>query len=136
MSGHKILYVPQRCVAAVISGAKSSPQTKDALKDPAEEIRADFYVGKIGCSYPTPYLMTGEGRARVFADGEIASPIAECAECVEPLRDKRELCPWCSIDDAQRLEAASNNSFRILDHLGLLQEYVEGYSARPRKPYK
>lgn len=136
VSGHKILYVPQRCVAAVISGAKSSSQTKDALREAAQELGADFYVGKIGRSYPTPYLISSEGGGRVFADGEIAPPIAECAECAEPLRDKRDLCPWCSIDDAQRLDAAANNPFRILDHFGLLEEYVEGYPARPRKPFK
>jgi|GEM_PF-624898 len=136
VSGHKILYVPKRCVAAVISGANSSPQTRDALQEAAQELGADFFVGKIGRSYPTPYLITGAGGGRVFADGEIVPPIAECAECAEPLRNKRDLCPWCSIDDAQRLEAASNNPFRILNHFGLLEEYVEGYPAGPRKPYK
>lgn len=136
VSGHKIIYIPQQCVAAVISGAKSSPQTKDTLKEAAEELNAEFYIGKIGRSYPTPYLITSEGGGRVFVDGEIARPIAECAECAEPLREKRELCPWCSIDDAQRLEAASNNPFRILDYFGLFEEYVEGYPVRPRAPYK
>ncbi len=133
VDGHKILYVPERCVAAIISGAKSSSQTKDALGEAARKLGADFYLGKIGRSYPTPYLMTGESGGRVFADGEISAPIAECSECAEPLKDKRDLCPWCSIDDAQRLEAAANNPFRMLDHFGLLEEYLEGYPPRPRK---
>ncbi|OHZ32918.1 hypothetical protein BBL07_20450 [Agrobacterium vitis] len=136
VNGNRILYVPKKCVAAIISGAKSSPQTIDVLQEAAQELGAEFFVAKIGRSYPAPYLITsGDGR-RVFAGGEIAPPIAECAECAEPLREKGDLCPWCSIDDAQRLEAASNNPFRILDHYGLLEEYIDGYPARPPKPYE
>jgi hypothetical protein len=51
VSGHKILYVPKRCVTAVISGANSSPQTRDALQEAAQELGADLFVEKIGRSY-------------------------------------------------------------------------------------
>ncbi|MDK1378190.1 MULTISPECIES: DUF2971 domain-containing protein [unclassified Sinorhizobium] len=136
VSGNKILYIPKRCVAAVISGAKSSSQTKETLQEAAQELDASFYIGKIGRSYPTPYMITDSCSGRVFAGGEIAPPIAECAECSEPLRANGNLCPWCSIDDADRIAAAANNPFRILAHHGLLEEYLERYPARPKKPYK
>lgn len=136
VSGNKILYIPKRCVAAIISGAKSSLQTKEVLQVAAQELDADFYVGKIGRSYPTPYLTTVSGSGRVVADGEIGPPIAECADCSEPLRSKGDLCPWCSIDEADRMAAAASNPFRILEHHGLLEEYIQNYPARPRKPYE
>lgn len=136
VSDNKILYVPKQCVAAIVSGAKSSPQTRDALQEVAQELGADFYIGRIGRSYPMPYLITDAGSSRVFSDSEISPPIAECAECAEPLRDKGDLCPWCSIDDAHRMAAAMNNPFRILEHYGLLEEYIENYPAGPRKPYQ
>lgn len=136
VNGNKILYVPKQCVAAIVSGAKSSSQTRDALQEVAQELGADFYIGRIGRSYPMPYLVTDAGSSRVFLDAEISPPIAECAECAEPLRDKGDLCPWCSIDDAHRMAAAMNNPFRILEHYGLLEEYIEKYPVAPRKPYR
>ncbi|MBP2236322.1 hypothetical protein J2Z31_002836 [Sinorhizobium kostiense] len=136
VSGNKILYVPKQCVAAIVSGAKSSSQTRDALQEVAQELGADFYIGRIGRSYPMPYLITDAGSSRVFSDSEISPPIAECAECTEPLRDKGGLCPWCSVDDAHRMAAAMNNPFRILEHYGLLEEYIENYPVGPRKPYQ
>lgn len=135
VSGNHILYVPKRCVATVISGANSSKQTKETLQEAAIELYADFYTGKIGRSYPTPYMITDGGSGRVFADGKIAAPIAECADCSEPLKSNGDLCPWCSINDADRINAAANNPFRILEHHGLLDDYIEGFPAGPRKPY-
>jgi hypothetical protein len=136
VGGYKILYVPEPCVAAVISGAKASAELKRVLEETANGLGADYYSGKIGRSYPSPFMLTDRGSTRVYAEGDIAPPIAECVECSEPLREKGDICPWCSIDDAQRFEAAANNPFRILNHYGLLGEYVEGYPVRPRKRYE
>lgn len=136
VSGSKILYIPIQCVAAIISGAKSSVQTKEFLQKAAYELDADFYIENIGRSYPTPYLLNDIGKPSVFSDGEIARPVGVCGECSEPLRAEGDLCPWCSIDQTHRATAAANNPFRILDHFGLLEQYIEKYPNGPRKPYK
>ncbi|NEK15023.1 DUF2971 domain-containing protein [Rhizobium leguminosarum] len=136
VGGNKILYVPKQCVAAIISGAKSSAQTRQALQEAACELGAEFYIEKIGRSYPTPYLIADTRNPSVFANGEIALPDGVCGECSEPLRNKRDLCPWCSIDEMDQMTAAANNPFRILENYGLLEQYMEKFPGRPRKPYK
>lgn len=134
--GHKIAYVPKQCIAAIISGAKSSTETKQFLLETAAELEAAFYTAKIGRSYPTPYLLTDDEHPAVFLDGAISTPDGICEECAEPLRAKGDLCPWCKIDETDELTAAQNNPFRILDHHGLLAGYVENFPRRPRKPYE
>ncbi|MGV1767547.1 MULTISPECIES: DUF2971 domain-containing protein [Rhizobium/Agrobacterium group] len=136
VSGNKILYVPEQCVAAIISGAKSSAQTRQALQEAACELDAKFYIEKIGRSYPTPYLIADTGNPSVFANEEITLPDGVCGECSEPLRTKGDLCPWCSIDESDQLTAAANNPFRVLENHGLLEQYIEKFPDRPRKPYK
>jgi hypothetical protein len=136
VSGNKIFYNPAECVSGLISGAKSSTETNEFLGEAADELEAEFLTENFGRSYPTPYLLSGSGKPSVFSDGEIASPIAVCGECSEPLRTQGDLCPWCSIDEDHRTNAVANNPFRILDNYGLLQGYIENYPTGPRKPYK
>lgn len=136
IGGHKVLFVPAPCVAVVIAGAKSTDTTKASLREAATELDAHFYGETIGRSFPTPYLVDEADQARIFADGGIAVPAGTCAECGEPLRAAGKLCPWCAIDDADRLNAAGNNPFRILDGHGLLEDYFKNFPRRPRVPYK
>lgn len=136
VDGHNILYVPKQCIAAVVAGAKSTDNTKAALSATATELEADFYYAKIGRSFPKPYLVASDGTASVFNEGEICAPEAKCEECSEPIKSNRERCAWCSIDDADRMNAATSNPFRILDHFGLLEEYFKNYPRRPRVPYE
>ncbi|PDS49721.1 hypothetical protein CO662_21855 [Rhizobium anhuiense] len=136
VNGNKVLYLSAECIAAIVCGAKSSEQTRKALEEVAAELDAEFYVEKIGRSYPTPFLLHDNVQPSVFADGAIISPADKCEECEEPLRAAGRLCPWCSIDEADRFDAASNNPFRILDHYGLLEQYIKNYPRRRPKPYE
>ncbi|MDX0563766.1 DUF2971 domain-containing protein [Sinorhizobium medicae] len=136
VNGNKVLYLPAECIAAIVCGAKSSEQTRKELEELAAELDAEFYVEKIGRSYPTPFLLHDNVQPRVFTGGTIASPPGQCVECEEPLRTAGHLCPWCSIDEADRINAASNNPFRILDHYGLLEQYVQNYPRRRPKPFE
>ncbi len=136
VGGHKILYVPKLCIAAVVAGAKSTDTKKTALSEAATELGADFYDEKIGRSFPTPYLVADTGTASVFTKGEIAAPEGTCEECSEPLKSNGKRCAWCSIRDADRMNAATNNPFRILDNHGLLKGYFKNFPRRPRAPYK
>ncbi|MHC1551212.1 hypothetical protein [Phyllobacterium sp. K27] len=136
VNGNKILYVSKKCIATIVSGAKSSEQTRQSLQEAATDLDSEFYLEKIGRSYPTPYLITDTENSRVFAKGEIAVPDGVCGECYEPLRTKGDLCPWCSIDETDKMTAAANNPFRILDNYGLLEQYMKKFPNRPRNPYK
>lgn len=136
VAGHKILYVPESCVAAVVAGAKSVDSSNAALREAAIKLRAEFYDEKIGRSFPTPYLVGGTGTASVFAEGEILLPAGMCEECSEPLKSNAKRCAWCSIDDAERSIAAANNPLRMLDNHGLLDQYLKNFPERSRVPYK
>lgn len=135
VNGNRILYLPKHCVTAIISGAKASEPTRQALQEAASELESEFHTEKIGRSYPTPYLLADNQHPRVFANGAITIPVGVCENCAEPLRAAGSLCPWCSIDEADQMNAAANNPFRILEHHKLLEGYVERYPTRPRKPY-
>jgi hypothetical protein len=136
VAGHKIFYIPEQCVAVIIAGAKSSVQTSQALQQFADALDAKIYSGRIGRSFPTPYLIGGGGDPSVFANGGISVPEGVCSECAEPLKVKGELCPWCSIDETDQRIASTSNPFRILENYGLLENYVKTFPTRPRKPYK
>ena len=136
VGGHKVLFVPGACVTVVIAGAKSTDATRAALRAAATELDADLYRERIGRSFPTPYLVDEAGTAHIFVDGGIAVPAGACAECGEPLRAAGKFCPWCAIDDADRLNAARSNPFRILDGHGLLDDYFKNFPRRPRVPYR
>lgn len=134
--GHNILYVPHQCVAVVIAGAKSTDKIKTALKEAATELGAEFYDERIGRSFPTPYLVAGNGTASVFVNGEIAAPEGTCEECFEPLKSSPRRCAWCSINDSERMVAATNNPLRMLHNHGILDDYMSTFPKRRIIPYK
>lgn len=133
--GHKIFYIPTECVATIISGARSSEKNQQTLQERCVELEADFYIGKIGRSYPTPYLVSNNGASKVFVDSAIIEPIGICEDCSEPLRTAGELCPWCSISEEDQVIAAQNNPFRILHRCDALDRYMASLPKRPHKPY-
>ena len=136
VNGNSIMYIPSTCTGAIISGARSSDQTKEKLRSAALQLDADFYIEAIGRSYPKPYLLSACGNPRVFGDGELGLPDGVCEKCSEPLTIHGALCPWCSMEEADRIAAAMNNPFRLLDQYGLLENYIETFPVRPRTPYK
>ena len=103
VGGHKILYVPKQCIAAVVAGAKSTNKTRTSLIEAATELGAVFYNEKIGRSFPTPYLVGGTGPPSVFTKGEIAAPEGMCEECSEPLKSNGKRCAWCSWSALRKL---------------------------------
>lgn len=135
VSGRQILYVPKDGVSSIIVGANSSSDVREALREIALELEADFYVEKIGRSYPRPFLLEDGNSPNIFIDGGIKPADRICGECSEPMRTSGELCPWCAIDEADRINAAARNPFRALDHFGLLEDYLKDFQERPTKPY-
>jgi hypothetical protein len=136
IDGHSILYVPAECITIIIAGAKSSDEAKQTLDEVSAELNAEFYNGRIGCSFPTPYLTTHKNNPLIYADGEITKPQGVCIECSEPLKAAGELCPWCTITEDEEIVAASNNPLRILHNHDLLNGYLDNYPYPARRPYK
>lgn len=135
VNGRKILYVPKDAVSSIIVGANSSSDMCEVLQEIARELEANFYVEKIGRSYPKPFLLEDGNSPSVFVDGGIKPADRICEECLEPLRASGELCPWCAINKSDRLNAAARNPFRALDHFGLLEDYLKNFPERRTKPY-
>lgn len=136
VNGNRILYIPASCITDVICGNNADQKVRETLLEFSDALQANFYIEKIGRSYPRPFLISAMQNTQVFAEGEIRDPIAVCTECSEPLKSESNLCPWCSIDENDESIAASVNSFRIHDGHGLLQQYFENYPRADRKPYK
>lgn len=124
-----LLDVPNNCVASIICGPRAAEQTKSALMSKANEIGCRYFELRIGKSSATPYLLDREGRPFSFQSGEIVESQQHCEACNEPIVTAAVRCSWCQIDDELRQQVASRNPFRILDHFGLLESYIEGADA-------
>lgn len=128
-----LLDIPREAVTALICGSKASPDTAEAVKQVADNIGCNYFALRMGKSSATPYMVDRHGNPYVVADDAIREAEFHCEECREPTGDGVRRCSWCEIDDDARERAAGGNSFRILNHLGLLDEYIRDFNnVRPR----
>ena len=140
VAGNDILFIPSDCVTAMIVGNKFLKDNIPSSKELAASHGIDWYQIEIGKSLPFPYMMSGDGGAFLFKNGEVREAVGMCEGCSEPLPNGGELCAWCSITDAHAEEAARGNPFRMLDHYGGLKEYmaavqnIEAKLAKVRNP--
>lgn len=133
VSGNRILFAPSSCITSIIVGNKFPPDKLALSAEKAVEYDLSWYKLEIGKSYPVPYMRDEAGSAFIFKDMKIMEAEYACLSCSEPLSAEEELCPWCKITDAHKLEAASGNPFRMLDHIGGLEQYLEEVSKIGRK---
>jgi hypothetical protein len=131
-----LLDVPNECVTSIICGPRAPDQIKLALIEKAQEIGSRYFELRIGKSSATPYFVDTDGQSFLFDLTEMAPSLQHCETCKEPIAVAAEQCSWCQIDDELRRHVASRNPFRILDHLGLLESYIEGADAVDGKPPK
>lgn len=125
IAGNIILYVPIECVTAIIFGSKFPESKRPSQKEVSDRYELDTYSVAIGKSYPVPYLVNDKHDVFIFSEGEISEPDFICDSCSEPLTEDGENCPWCRISDEHKHTAAMRNPFRILDHLGQLDDYLK-----------
>lgn len=123
-----LLDMPREAVTALICGSKASSATAESLKQVARDIGCNYFELRMGKSSAVPYMVDQQGNPFVAADDGIREAEFHCEECREPTGDGVHRCSWCEIDDEARYQAASGNSFRILDHLGLLDDYVRNFN--------
>lgn len=130
---NKILFIPSECVTSVIVGSKFPSNMLDLSHEKAGEHSLDWYQLEIGKSYPVPYMRDHSNNVFIFDGTGIIEAENCCLTCAEPLSNQNETCPWCSITEAHKLEAAAGNPFRMLDHYGRLEGYLEEISKVGKK---
>lgn len=125
-----LLNVPNDCATSIICGPRASEQTKLELIKKAKELNCQYFELRIGRSSATPYLVDTDGQPFLFDHGEISPSPQYCAACNEPITSMTDdHCSWCQIDDELRYNAAQSNPFRMLDHYGMLEQYIEDMDA-------
>lgn len=131
-----LLDAPEDCITSIICGPRAPKEMKQALIKKAEEIDCRYFELRVGKSSAIPYFIDTDGEPFSFDQEAIAPSERYCEECMEPLAVEAEQCSWCQIDDVLQENAASRNPFRLLDHLGILESYIEGMDALSGKAKK
>ncbi|WP_417684999.1 DUF2971 domain-containing protein [Pseudidiomarina gelatinasegens] len=125
-NGMMLLDIPKECVTALICGPRASQQTMQALQVVTDNLSCEYFQMKVGKSNAIPYFVDANGSSLSFSEKSISRVATCCKTCQEPVDAGSELCPWCQINDAHKQDAIDRNAYRILDHLGILEEYVKG----------
>ncbi len=120
-----LMDVPKECVTALLCGPRASADTVQAVQAKALELGCRYLELKVGRSSPVPFFVNSEGYSFVFSGGAIQAAECACGSCGEPLLTDDDECSWCQITEAHADDAARSNPYRILDHAGMLDSYVE-----------
>jgi len=128
ISGNHILFIPCNLVTGIILGPKFPTEKKDLTIELSKNNDFDWYELVIGKSHPKPYMRDQLEDTFVFEKDKIVPTSNICEICSEPLSEREGLCPWCSITEAHKEEAAQSNPFRMLDAMGQLEGYMDRMS--------
>lgn len=120
-----LIDVPKECVSALVCGPRASPDTVHAVRAKAGELGCSYYDLRIGKSSPAPFLRDINGDAFVFKASGIEKSERVCSSCKEPLKGRGKRCSWCRIEDTHERNAAERNTFRMLAHAGMLDDYIK-----------
>lgn len=125
VAGSMILEIPMSAVTSIIVGKNFPPDLFEKSQKLANGGDVEWYVAQIGKSHPQPFFKSAEGDVFVFQDGQLKKSPATCGACSEPVGSGGELCPWCSIQERDEIEAALGNPLRMLDRIGRLDSYLD-----------
>lgn len=129
-----LLELPDNCVTSLIVGTNANKDTKTSTERLAEKLGCDYYELRIGRSNLKPHFVDKDTNPYYFSGNTFEMSSNSCVTCREPVEEGKKYCPWCSIKKSHLENAASSNPMRMLDHLGMLQEYYEDCE-RIRKGY-
>ena len=129
----QVLNVPNQCVTSLIAGARASETTQSILKARAGAMGTHYYQMRIGRSSPKPFFVDESAVPYTFDEHGLSDAVASCESCGEPLSGMALECSWCRIDHEAEYAAAASNPFRVLDHYGMLESYLEGMNAVERR---
>ncbi len=123
-----LLYFPSSFVTSLVVGSKASQALKDKIKTISEAIGCKYYEQRIGKSSTTPYFLDDENKTYIFNSKEIVSHSERCESCKEPKTNPdSKRCSWCRINESHEINAAHRNSFRMLQHAGILEQYLDKF---------
>jgi len=128
VAGNDILYIPSDLVTSIIIGSKYPKENINLTKEIAKKNELTWYELVIGKSHPKPYMKNESGNVFTFSQSDILIAPNTCNSCLEPLVAESDLCPWCSITEAHKDEAARSNPFRMLSSMGQLDSYMKAMS--------
>ncbi len=123
-----VLYIPQSCITAIISGAQTDDEYKRKGKELCISIGCDYFEMLIGKSTTAPFFVDNDSRSFIFDESNIALSGNSCESCKEPIDKGNINCSWCSITDNDRQNAGSLNTLRMLNEAGILSDYVKGFN--------
>ena len=127
ISGNIILQIPMNCVSAIMAGSGASHNDIDLSKEISKNNSLIWYSTIIGKSQTQPFFKNISNTSFVFNGSAIVEADTVCNSCSEPTLDAQNLCPWCRVTDAEKINAAQGNPLRMLDHYGMLENYVRGF---------
>lgn len=133
IKGNMIFNIPFDCVTSVISGPRALPNHKNRIVEICGLVDAYYYSAKIGRSSPEIYFSDINGSTFIFNRYGIEACNYFCLSCNEPVIGQSKSCMWCAVTDEHRHIAASKNVLRKFSELGILDKYVDGYSAIGKK---
>jgi hypothetical protein len=125
----RLLRVPQACVTGVFAGHRAQEATRVALGEAARRFGSAYYEMFLGRLAARPFFEGPDGAYQVV-DGVFSRADYPCSACGEPMPADGDRCSWCSVSEELRAEAAMDNPLRLLDRLGMLEDYMEGLPPR------
>jgi len=81
----------------------------------------------------TPFFLDINESVYVFDGKSLMLHSDLCDSCREPQASGTGTCSWCRIDHSHREEAKDRNTFRMLAHYGILDDYLAGVRDIHRK---
>lgn len=120
-----LIDVPKECVTGLICGPRASTETVRAVREKAAQLGCRYLDLKIGRTSAVPFFQDSDGQTLTFSGSTIGTSEYSCGSCGEPVANDEELCSWCQITEAHASDAAWSNPYRILDHVGLLDSYLQ-----------
>jgi hypothetical protein len=136
VSGNMILFVPTDCISKIIIGKNASKKLVERSAELAKKYGIEWLHSQIGKSNSLPFFTSEDGSTLTYREGEIAAAENTCGNCSEPIDAEDELCPWCRITDEDEYVAARSNPLRVLDHFGMLEDYMRSVEAIERATKK
>ena len=128
-----LLDLPRTCVTALICGARCSADVKDKLRQLSQSIGCVWLETQIGRSSAKPYFLDDSDKSFVAAGAGLEPAASSCDRCREPIAQPSTRCSWCQIGPEHRADAATRNTFRLLDSYDLLEDYIAGMQKIDRK---
>lgn len=126
--------IPRRCLTAIYCGPRASKATLEAAAEKADICRIPLYRMNIGQTTTKPFFTNDSSDVFVHGSNGLEMASNPCNSCREPLSgSKKRLCSWCQIGDHHKRQAASRNTFRMLAHYGILDDYLDNMDDIGRK---